>query len=450
VLPEKVIEQVCRETGVDFGQDPDTIFTPAVTLWAFLSQVLFKGEQRSCLAAVSRVIVLLGALSRPVCAKNSGPYCRARAKLSEVMIERLAVTVAAGCEQQVSKEWLWQGRHVKLVDGTTVSMPDTPTNQEAYPQMANQPEGLGFPIARMVLLLSLATAMVCGMSLGPYAGKETGEMALFRRLLEHLEPGDIVLADRYFCSYFMMALLQERGVDVVTRMHQSRIHFRTIKRLGKGDDLVAWDRPPRPDWMDPETYATIPESLTLRQVKVPVTEPGFRAKSLTVVTSLTAPRKYSSASMGLLYRQRWLAELDIRAIKQTMGMDILRCKSPEMVRKEIWSCLLAYNLIRQAMLAAATRHQVSPREMSFTSALQSVAASWCVLPALSAVGTMIGQQLLGLCSPLVGKRPNRVEPRKVKRRPQNLGYLTVPRAEARAALMANGAAEDDPRQVEAA
>jgi hypothetical protein len=197
--------------------------------------------------------------------------------------------------------------------------------------------------------------------------------------------------------------------------------------------------------MDRETYESIPETLTLRKVEVQVHEPGFRVESFTVVTSLTDARAYPREEIAELYQKRWLAEVDFRAIKQTTGMDILRCQSPEMVRKEIWACLLAYNLIRQTMLSEARRYQLSPREMSFTSALQSVAASWCVPPTLSAVGAMIEQQLLRLGWPLVGKRPGRVEPRKVKRRPRPLGHLTVPRAEARAALKSNGVAEDEER-----
>jgi len=187
-----------------------------------LSQVLHKEEQRSCLAAVSRVIVLLVALGREPCSRNNGAYCKARARLPEVVIERLAMRLADGCEKQVRQPWLWNGRHVKLADGTTVSMPDTEKNQEAYPQQASQQEGLGFPVARMVVLLSLATAMVCAMAIGPYSGKETGELALMRQLLDELDSNDILLADRYFCSYFMIVLLLERKVDFVARLHHAR------------------------------------------------------------------------------------------------------------------------------------------------------------------------------------------------------------------------------------
>ena len=176
-ITEESIQSAFDAEGVSFAADDDNIYTPALTLWAFLSQVLFKGEHRSCVAAVARVVVLLVALERGPCSTNTGAYCRARAKLSEAAIHRLAGEVASGCEKQVKKEWLWRGRHVHLVDGTTVSMPDTPENQEAYPQPSSQEKGLGFPIARLVVLLSLATGMLEDMALGPYTGKETGETA---------------------------------------------------------------------------------------------------------------------------------------------------------------------------------------------------------------------------------------------------------------------------------
>ena len=437
VLSEKQIERTFDQEGVSFAEDEDDVFTPSITLWAFLSQVLFKDEQRSCLAAVSRVIVLLVALGQEPCAKNNGPYCRARAKLSQPVIKRLALDVARGGEREVSRSWLWHGRHVKLVDGTTVSMPDTPENQENFPQSSGQEQGLGFPIARMVVLMSLATAMLCGMELGPYAGKETGEMALFRKLLDQLDPGDIILADRYFCSYFMIAMLLQAGVDIVARLHQCRrSDFQRGGRLGKGDYLVQWKRPAKPDWMDQETYELMPKSITLRQLEAKVHQPGFRVESLIVVTTLIDAKKYTKQDIAELYHKRWLVELDIRAIKDTLGMDVLRCKTPHMVRNEIWTCLLAYNLIRKSMLQAAARSGLSPRQLSFTRAMQTVGASWMTLPTHDQVAIMIEVQLDSLTEQLIGNRPNRVEPRAVKRRPKPHKLLTKPRDEARAELMA--------------
>jgi len=438
-ITEESIQSAFDAEGVSFAADDDNVYTPALTLWAFLSQVLFKGEHRSCVAAVARVVVLLVALEREPCSTNTGAYCRARAKLSEAAIHRLAADVASGCEKQVKKEWLWRGRHVHLVDGTTVSMPDTPENQEAYPQPSSQEKGLGFPIARLVVLLSLATGMLEDMAMGPYTGKETGETALLRQLLERFAPGDILLADRYYCSYFMVALLMELGIDFVTRVHQRReVDFRSGRRLGKGDHLVEWRRPERPDWMDQETYDRMPRSIQIREIQVQVNQPGFRVESLVVVTTLTDADQYTPNDIAELYGRRWLAELDIFAIKITMGMDVLRCKTPPMVRKEIWTCLLAYNLIRRTMLQAARKSGQTPRQLSFSAAVQAIAAGWevMVLSDDSLAERLVQAKLKNLAEHVVGNRPDRTEPRAVKRRPKPHDLLMKPRAQARAELLA--------------
>jgi hypothetical protein len=438
-LPAETIQQAFDDEGVSFGQGEGDVYTPALTLWAFLSQVLFKEEQRSCLAAVARVIVLLVALGKRPCSDDSGAYCRARAKLPAPIIRRLATQVADGCEQQVPDDWLWKGRHVYLADGSTISMPDTPANQAEYPQPTTQEPGLGFPIARLVVLLSLATAMVKDMAIGPYAGKETGETALLRELLERFKHGDILLADRFFCSYFMMALLLERGVDLVTRLHQARTaDFRRGTRLGSGDHLVEWQRPAKPEWMDQETYERMPASIRVREVEVQVQQPGFRVDSFVVVTTLTDADQYSRDDLAELYHQRWLAELDIRTIKCTLGLEVLRCKTPEMVRREFWTGLLAYNLIRQTMLQAALQAGRSPRQLSFTAALQKIAASWTtILVCQDATVLLLIEIHLGdLATHQVGDRPDRVEPRAKKRRPKPQRLLMQPRKQARAALLA--------------
>ena len=437
-LSEDAIKKAFDDEDAGFAEDEEAVYTPAITLWAFLSQVLFKDEQRSCVAAVARVIVLLVALERGPCSSNTGAYCRARGKLSETVLRRLAVDLADGCERQLDQAQLWHGRHVQLVDGTTVSMPDTPENQEAYPQPHTQREGLGFPVARVVVLLSLATGMLTDMAMGPYTGKKTGETALLRQLLERFRPGDILLGDRYFCSYFMITLLMELDVDFVTRVHQLRtVNFRRGRRLGKGDHVIAWERPPRPTWMDPQTYDRMPASIEVREVYVRVDVPGFRTESFVVVTTLTNAAAYPKGDIAELYHHRWLAELDIRAIKITMGMDILRCKTPEMVRKEMWTCLLAYNLIRQTMLQSAQKAGVSPRALSFTAAVQSIAASWLVIvlsdDALAAL--LIAAASVSLAEHVVGNRPGRIEPRAVKRRPKPHHLLTKPRAQARAEMI---------------
>ena len=437
VLSEEAIERTFADAGVASPQEPEQagniVYTAAVTLWAFLSQVLYSREQRSCVAAVARVVVLMAALSRE-CSDNTGAYCRARARLPLAVIQRLALEVADGSEQRVPRHWLWRGRHVHLVDGSTVSMPDTTANQAAFPQARTQKPGLGFPIARLVVLLSLATAMVTGMAMGPYKGKETGEPALLRELFERLRPGDVVLGDRCYCSYFMIALLARLGVDTVTRLHQ----FRPSNFRRGRDHVITWERPPKPDWMDPETYDQMPERLPLREVHVQVNQPGFRVESLIVVTTLMDVNQYTKDDVAELYHKRWLAELDIRAIKISLGMDVLRCQTPEMVRKEMWTCLLAYNLIRQSMLEAALKAKLSPRQLSFTAAMQKIAASWATLAVCDAAHLvhLITVTLGHLAGHRVGDRPDRIEPRAIKRRPKPHKLLTEPRKKAREALIA--------------
>jgi hypothetical protein len=289
-----------------------------------------------------------------------------------------------------------------------------------------------------MVLLSLATAMVQGVALGPFAGKETGELALLRQLLDQFDPGDVFLADKLYCAYFTIALLLKRKVDVVVLLHQARkVNIRRGQRLGKHDRLITWNRPDRPSWMDPETYEQMPRSLTLRLAHVDLNQPGFRTKSLDIVTTLTDAHEYSREELAELYHRRWSAELDIRSIKVTMGMDQLRCRSPEMVQKEIWACLLAYNVIRQKLLQAAQEKGISPREMSFTNAMQLVAAGWMVMPLLDGQmqKVLVGAALKSMADQVVGKRPGRIEPRAVKRRPKPFRLLTMLREKARELLL---------------
>ena len=329
---------------------------------------------------------------------------------------------------------------MKLVDGFTVSMPDTIKNQAEYPQPATQKPGLGFPLARCVALFSLATAMALDLELGPYSGKETGETALLRKLMARLEIGDILVGDCYFCSFFMIVLLKELKVDCVFRLHQCRTaDFSRGQRLGKKDHVVRWARPQKPGWMDAETYARMPETIEVREIEVRVDKPGFRPDSLVVVTTLVDADKYTADEIRDLFRKRWLVEQDIRALKSNLGIDVLRCQTPEMVRKELWAALLAYNLIRQTMLQAALRADLSPRDLSFTHALQTIASSWVLMPVLNPAGqaAQIAAALKGLAQQRVGRRPDRVEPRAVKRRPKPHDLLTKPRSQARADLMTN-------------
>jgi putative transposase len=436
VLPAAVVEQTFADAAVDFGATPKAVFTPAVTLWAFLSQVL--EEDKSCRAAVSRVAALLVASGPRTCSEDTAAYCRARAKLPTLLLQQLTRESASNLETLVPREWLWHGKQVILVDGTTVTMPDTPENQKAYPQLSSQAPGAGFPIARMVVLISLATACVLDMALAPYEGKETGETALLRQLLDGLQPGTVLLADRYYCSYWLVALAQMRGVDVVFRMHQLRDYdFRRGQQLGTEDHVVLWQRPQRPEWMDEATYATIPATLTVRELREEITTAGCRTEEIVVVTTLTEVATYSKEEIADLYHQRWHVEPDIRAIKESLNMDHLRCQTPFMVEKEIWVHFLAYNLIRKASCQAAQLNHVHPRAVSFTATKQTLNAARSQLTRASLREQVRQGELLlrQVGKERVGNRPNRCEPRLVKKRPKQYKHLKEPRAQVRARLL---------------
>jgi len=433
---EQEVQQAADAEGLHFGTDEDCVYTRAVTLWAFLHQVL--SGSKSCVAAVARVMVLRAVLELPMCSAGTGAYCKARTKLSETFLQRLTYDIGTATEDQAPASWRWQQRRVLLVDGFEVTLPDTPANQAVYPQPKSQKPGLGFPLVRAVVLLTFATAAVVGLAFGPHQGKETGETALFRQLLDRLRPGDVIVADRYYCSYFMIALLRAHGVDVVFRLHQRRNYdFRRGQRLGSSDHIVTWTKPARPDWLDTETYARLPDTLTLRELRVMVTQPGYRSREIVVATSLVDAARYAKSAIADLYQQRWHAELDIRAIKQTLCMEHLSCKTPAMVRRELWVHFLGYNAVRRMLAEAARVHGLCPRQLSFAGAVQTLEAfRWLLAFAAPERRREIqGIALLAIATHRVGNRPGRCEPRCRKRRPKAYPLLTKPRAEARAKLL---------------
>jgi hypothetical protein len=435
VLTEAHLQALAGEEGVAFGDGPGCVWSVALTLWAFLSQVLSK--DKSCTAAVARVVVLLVALGREPCAAGTGAYCKARAKLPERFLQRLACDVGRRLEDEAPAGWRWKGRRALLVDGTTLLLADTPANQAAYPQMPSQKPGLGFPIIRLVVLLALATAALQGAALGPYAGKGTGESALLRALFAQLRPGDVLVADRYYCSFWLVALALSLGVDVVFRMHQLRDYdFRRGRRLGPGDHVVTWAKPARPDWMDEATYAALPETLAVRELRVTVGTPGYRVRELVLATTLVDGAAYAKEEIADLYHKRWHVELDLRSIKSFLGMEMLRGRTPAMARKELWMHLLAYNLIRKVQAQAAVAHGITPRSLSFAGTMQALHAfRWVSLLVPDNRALLLDCLLDVVRQHRVGDRPDRCEPRKVKRRWKTYGLLKRPRAEERAALL---------------
>jgi putative transposase len=440
ILPAEEIERVFAKHDNLFGTN--SIYSTVITLWAFLGQVLRDGKEAACQSAVAGIVTHQQRTGGAVPTADTGDYCRARAKLFAPAVREAAVGVGGGLETKADDTWLWKGRHAKLADGFTFTMPDTPDNRAAYPQPRTQKKGVGFPIARACVLVSLATACVLDLTLGPYAGKETGETALLRAMIHSLLAGDVLVADRFYCSFLMIALLMQGGVDVCARMHQGRhVDFRRGRRLGKYDHLITWTKPARPAWMDEETYAALPEEIELREIRFNVVEPGRRVQQLTIVTTLTDAETYSKEDIAELYAFRWNVELDIRSIKQSLGLDHVRCKSPEMVRRELWTTLLGYNLIRTTAAAAALLHNKQPRQISFTGACQYVLSSWMLLflgliprsEMLAHAKTLLSQ--ISQCE--VANRPGRLEPRVLKRRRHRYPLMQEPRANLRAELMCN-------------
>lgn len=435
VLDAETIQRVFQEEEALFGQED--LFSTQMVLWAFLAQTLRDGKGAACASAVADLATYLLQTGQRPPSGDTGVYCRARAKLNLRAIQRLTREASGSLEQQVEPSWLWKGRHAKLVDGFTFTMPDTPENQAAYPQPHVQRPGVGFPLARACVVLSLATAGVCDLAVGPYEGKQTGETALLRGMRATFATGDVVVFDRYFCSFPMLALLSQGGVDVCVRQHHCRrSDFRRGRRLGPGDHLVTWTRPQRPPWMTREQYAQIPKTLTLREVRFHVQVPSRRVETLTIITTLTDPQAYSRQDLADLYGLRWNAELDIRQIKQTLHLDHVRCKTPEMVRRELWVTLLAYNLIRQVIATAAAVHRKQPRHLGFTRACQSILASWMLLAtgACPEIHTLSATLLAHIAANEVADRPGRIEPRVLKRHRDCYPHMQRPRAELQAKL----------------
>ena len=437
VLPARQLHQVLQDCQVAFRE---RVFSPLVTVATFLSQVL--DPDHSMRQAVARLIAQRAAEQLPACSPDTRAYSKARQRLPETVWAERTRRTGRDVLLEAPARWCWRGRDVKLVDGTTLSMPDTPANQAAYPQCASQKPGLGFPVVRLVALFSLAVGTVLDMAIGPRKGKHTGEPALFRTLHHHLHEGDILLADRYYCGYFHLALVHERGADLVMRLHHLRhTDFRRGRRLGPGDHLVTWHKPTqRPDWLDEDTFARLPDTFTMRELRLRVPGQTCRSRAILVATTLLDHHAYPKESIAELYRQRWHAELDLRSLKTFLQLDVLRCQSPAMVRKEIWAHLLAYNLIRKVMAQAAQQHGLSPRQISFKGTLQTLNAFADCLRACAAhaLPVLCRCLLAAIAQHRVGNRPGRLEPRAKKRRPKPYPLLNRPRDQARKAETRKG------------
>jgi hypothetical protein len=417
----------------------DRVFSPLVTLWVFLGQIL--SADHSCRAAVARLIAHRLACGQEPCSAQTGAYCQARKRLPEKFFSQLARQTGRTLQDGVNPKWLWKSRRVYVYDGSSVSMPDTPRNQAEYPQPVAQKPGLGFPLARIAAVFSLACGAILDVGICRYAGKGQSELGLLRTLWDLFGTGDVLLADRLMCAWTEMVMLEQRGVDCVCRFTSHRkADFRRGQRLGEGDHIVRWPKPTKPRSIDRQTYNALPEFLVVRECRVRVEQPGFRVQTLIVATTLLDAKEFTKDDLAQLYRARWQGELDLRSLKQTLQMDVLRCKTPELVRKELWTHILAYNLIRTIMAQAATTRSLEPRSISFKGTAQTLEAFHPVIALLCEEdaefrANVYEQLLAAIASHRVADRPDRYEPRRRKRRPKPYDRLMKPRHEAKRQML---------------
>ena len=418
--------ELLATTEAQLPEHRERLYPPTVALSMFMRQVL--EADGSCQKAVNGWAAQRAADGLSSCSVRTGGFCRARQRLPLEMVSALTRETGRLLSQKALKKWLWRGRSVKLVDGTCISMPDTPQNQACYPQPNTQATGVGFPLARLVMVICMATGAALDVAIGPHSGKGTGELGLVRRLLGGFRAGDVMLADALYCNYFLISTLISAGVDVLFEQNGSRItDFRRGKSLGTRDHLVLWSKPAtRPDWMTVEQYREFPDALPVREVRV-----GHQV----LVTTLQDHKQVSKDDLSDLYACRWNVELDLRNLKTTTGMDVLNCQTPEMNVKQMWVHLLAYNVIRLLMAQAASDAGVDPRTLSFKHTVQL----WTEWVSRGMSATKDGGRLFELITQCrVGNRPGRIEPRMRKRRPKPYPWLKVSRAYARQKVKKHG------------
>lgn len=420
LIPNELMGQALM--GVEYRNGD---YTPDITVACLLSQAL--DEDQSLQASVLRHIANKTAANEEPPSANTSAYSQARSRLPVEVLKTLSEQTALNTMSKISPEWKWRGRPPKLVDGSTLSMPDTEANQKKYPQPKSQKKGIGFPLARFVVIICFVTGVVLKFAMDSFSGKETGEHALLRQIIDGFSFGDIALGDAYYPSFFLLCEFVSRGVDFVFPAHAARHYdFRSGKKLGKKDHITSWLKPPKPTWMEQETYDNYPSSIQIREVEVINEKPGFKTLKRILVTSFLT-KEVTKKDLSELYGFRWFVELDIRSIKSVMKMDILRSKTPEMIEKEIWSRLLAYNLVRQVMAHSAIKHSKLPRQLSFKTALRAMGFFWQqgILTVKDEV--KYGTLLKAIAHKEVGNRPGRDEPRAIKRRPKAQKRLQKPR-----------------------
>jgi len=410
----------------------ERLFPPTETLSMFVAQAL--NADRSCQNIVNQAAIQRLSSGLPTCSTHTGGYCRARYRLPLDLILELTRFLGSHMNNSTPADWCWNGRKVRIVDGTTVTLPDTLPNQAAYPQQGGQSVGLGFPICRVVGITCLASGALLNAAIGRFKGKGGDEQTLLRSIQDTFQPGEIVMGDAYYATYFFIAEMQSRGIDILMEqngMRKRSTDFRRGRRLGQRDHLIYLSKPKLiPQWMSAEQYQAAPDSITVRE---------FKAGGKIMVTTMACPKAEPKTALKQLYKKRWAVELDIRDTKNTMGMGILSCKTPDMAIKEIWIYLLAYNLVRLIMMQSALLVGIMPRSISFKHCMQL----WLVGAQRVDLLDQVQQDrlLLLISQQRVDNRPGRIEPRAVKRRPKQYSLLVVPRVLARQQLTAKYAPE---------
>lgn len=423
IISTEILQQIINASP----RKRERIFTPLVTLKTFILQVI--SADGSCRQAVSQVFSERASQGKKTNAVGTSSYCKARNDLPLTELINAVKKTGKSLHHQAHASWRWKEHNTLLVDGTTVLMPDTEDNQQAYPQQSNQKPGLGFPITRIVGLISLSTGAVISYAKGCYQGKGTGETSLLAALFKDIATNDLLLADRYYCTWAIIALLIKQGSHILVQNHaQRKPNFSEGRKPNAKDHIIRWKKPKRkPVWMSEEDYQALPCDILIRE---------FSLNGIVYVTTLLDDKKYHKKELAKLYKERWLIELDFRNIKTNMGMEMLRCKSADMVRKEIAIHFLSYNLIRANIARAAIITQKIPRQLSFMTAVQLF--NEIKLPLVLLTGNvlihMIKNSLENMALIAIGRQKRKSQPRAIKRRPKAYPLLTKPRAEACSAM----------------
>ena len=404
------------------------VYNLEITFWAFLNQVFLGGT--SCRETVKKVQSWMLQRSRSLPSSSTSAYCQARSRLPLGTLRNVFTHTVSVLDKSSAFNDNFHNRKVKVVDGTGLSMPDTPKNQKKYPQNGMMKEGCGFPQIKMVAIFSLFNGTLLGWAEG---NKRNGENTLFRKLWNLFKFGDIVLGDRGFCSYANMGFLLGRGVDSVFRLHHARpFDVRKGIKLGENDSLVTWFRPRTKSktWTRKE-WNKLPSKLNIRLLKIPLIRKGFRTSEIIIATTLTDEKKYTAEDLGKLYFKRWSIELFFRDIKISMGMDILKSRTPEQIVKEITMYAICYNIIRGLILKAADLYHIDVEKISFKGTVQQLNQWLDVLinekNSLSDFRYLMDEFYKKLVDNLLPVREGRSEPRTKKRRAKNYIIMNKPR-----------------------